>query len=139
MIRLEHVNLVVKDIEATLHFIQTAFPSWAIRGEGKMNWHGQPRRWLHVGDDDYYLTLNDGSEGEARSLEGHTPGLAHIGFVVSDLPELIQRLESEGFQIDIKGAEHPFRRTVYFLDPTGIQFEFMEYLSEKAAERNQYD
>ena len=57
MIRLEHANLVVKDISATLDFIQTAFPDWKIRGQGEMTWHGKPRRWLHVGDDDYLLTL----------------------------------------------------------------------------------
>ena len=41
MIRLEHANLVVKDIPATLDFIQTAFPDWKIRGQGEMTWHGK--------------------------------------------------------------------------------------------------
>ncbi len=139
MIRLEHANLVVKDIQPTLDFIQTAFPDWKIRGQGEMTWHGKPRHWLHVGDDDYYLTLNDDGEGEHRDLSGHTPGLAHLGFVVDDLDSVIERLEAKGFEIDIDGAEHPFRKNVYFLDPAGFQFEFVQYLSDLSSERNRYD
>ena len=139
MIRFEHANLVVKDIDATLAFIQTAFPTWRIRGQGANTWHGKPRRWLHVGDDNYYVTLNDGAEGENRDLSGHTPGLAHLGFVVDDADGVIKRLEAKGFQIALSGGEHPFRKNVYFIDPAGIEFEFIEYLSDKPSERNQYE
>ena len=34
MIRLEHANLVVKDIQPTLEFLLTAFPHWRVRGRG---------------------------------------------------------------------------------------------------------
>ena len=139
MIRIEHANLVVKDIAATLAFIQTAFPTWRIRGQGGNNWGGKPRRWLHVGDDNYYLTLNDGAEGENRDLSGHAPGLAHLGFVVDDVDGVIQRLEAKGFQIAVSGGDHPFRKTVYFIEPAGFEFEFMEYLSDKPSERNLYE
>ena len=139
MIRFEHANLVVKDIAATLAFIQTAFPTWQIRGQGGNNWHGKPRRWLHVGDENYYLTLNDGAEGENRDLSEHAPGLAHLGFVVDDMDGVIKRLEAKGFQIAVSGGEHPFRKTVYFIDPAGFEFEFMEYLSDEPSERNRYE
>ncbi len=91
MIRFEHANLVVADIAATLEFIQTAFPRWLVRGQGRMEWHGKPRRWLHVGDDDYYITLNDDGEGAVRDLTGHNPGLAHLGFGVDELDDVIER------------------------------------------------
>ncbi len=139
MIKLEHANLVVTDINATLQFVQTAFPEWVIRGKGEMNWHGKPRNWVHIGSDDTYLTLNDNGEGENRNLSGHTPGLAHLGFVVEDLDALVSRLQAKGYEIDIEGAEHPFRKNVYFLDPAGFQFEFIEYHSDKPSERNLYD
>ncbi|WP_282608823.1 VOC family protein [Pelagibius sp. Alg239-R121] len=139
MIKLEHANLVVENIPASLEFIQTAFPDWKIRGQGKMTWHGKPRNWLHVGSDDTYLTLNDDGEGPNRDLTGHRPGLAHLGFVVDDLDGVVSRLEAKGYEIDIKGADHPFRKNVYFLDPAGFQFEFVEYISSKAEERNLYD
>ena len=139
MVRFEHANLVVSDIEATLDFILTAFPHWSVRGQGTMEWHGKPRRWLHVGDDDYYVTLNDDGEGDNRDLTGHQPGLAHLGFVVDDLDGIVGRLEAKGHRIDIEGPEHPFRKNIYFLDPAGFQFEFVQYLSDVADERNRYD
>ncbi len=139
MIRFEHANLVVTDIAATLDFIQTALPHWRVRGQGRMEWHGKPRSWLHVGDDDYYVTLNDDGEGGNRDLTGHNSGLAHLGFVVDDLDGVIERLEAKGYQIDIEGADHPFRKNVYFLDPAGFQFEFVQYLSDDANQRNRYD
>nr|WP_299810731.1 VOC family protein [uncultured Shewanella sp.] len=140
--RLEHVNLVVKDIPPTLAFLLTAFPEWRIRGEGEMSWgsaeHPSSRHWLHVGDDDYYLTLNDGAVGEIRDVKGIEPGVAHIGFVVDDLQAVIDRLSAKGFSLDIKGRLHPFRQTVYYNDPAGFQFEFLQYSSDKPAEKNMY-
>ena len=139
MVKLEHANFVVKDIEATLDFILTAFPDWRVRGGGDMKWYGKPRRWLHVGDDDYYVTLNDDGEGENRDLSGHQIGLAHLGFVVDDLDAVIARLKAKGYRVDNDGAEHPFRRNVYFIEPAGFEFEFVEYLSDDPKERNLYD
>lgn len=139
MVRLEHANLVVEQIEPTLDFLLTAFPEWSVRGEGEMTWNGRPRRWLHVGDEDYYLTLNDRADSASRDLSGHSAGLAHIGFVVDDVKSLVRRLTDKGYQIDVEGQDHPYRRTFYFRDPAGFQFEFMQYLSEKPSERNSYD
>ena len=139
MVRFEHANLVVDNIAATLEFIQTALPDWRVRGQGRMEWHGKPRHWLHVGDDDYYITLNDDGEGVNRDLTGHNPGLAHLGFVVDDLDGVVDRLEAKGYRIDIEGAGHPLRKNVYFLDPAGFQFEFVQYLSDDPKQRNRYD
>ena len=138
MTRLEHANLVVKNLDSSLHFILTAFPEWGIRGRGRNTWHGKSRRWVHVGTDDYYLTLNDGAEGDNRDLTGHRPGLAHLGFVVDDVEAVIHRLEYAGFPLRTRGAEDRFRKTVYFIDPNGFEFEFMEYLSDNPRERNHY-
>lgn len=138
MNRLEHVNLVVKDIQPSLEFILTAFPEWKVRGEGKGQWAGQARNWLHVGDDEYYITLNDGAQGAVRDLKGTNPGLAHLGFVVDDVEAVTARLDAKGYSIDIIGRDHPYRKTVYYIDPNGFQFEFMQYLSEEAKLKNQY-
>ena len=138
MVRLEHANLVVKEIQPTLDFILTAFPEWRVRGEGEMSWYGRPRRWLHVGDDDYYLTLNDDGDEDNRDLAGHSAGLAHLGFVVDDVDGVTERLIAKGYEIDVTGAEHPHRKTFYFRDPAGFQFEFMQYLSDVPEEKNLY-
>ena len=139
MIRLEHANLVVTDIQPTLDFILTAFPDWRVRGQGESMWYGETRRWLHVGDNDYYLTLCDGGEGENRDLSGRSPGLVHLGFVVDDLDAVIERLEAKGYEVDEEGIEHPYRKNIYFMESAGYQFEFIEYLSDDPSKRNRYD
>lgn len=136
--RLEHVNLVVKDIPETLAFLQTALPAWRVRGEGHSEWYGRPRRWLHFGTDDFYITLNDGTDGETRDLRGHTPGLAHIGLEVEDVDGVRAQMEARGYEIATIGADHPYRKTIYFIDPTGIEFEFIQYLSERPEHKNLY-
>lgn len=135
---LEHVNLVCGSMSGTLEFLRTAFPDWRVRGQGTSDWFGKTRRWLHFGDDDYYITLNEANRESNRDLKGHSPGLAHVGFRVTDLDELIQRLRDKGYEIEIVGADHPFRKNVYFVDPSGFEFEFVQYLSDASEERNQY-
>lgn len=138
MIRLEHVNLVVNDIHTTLVFLQTAFPDWRIRGKGESDWYGTMRPWLHLGTDDYYITLNQGNGEPNRNLKGHAPGLAHIGFCVDDLDSISTRLQNKGYEIATIGADHPYRKTLYFIEPAGFEFEFIQYLTEAPEERNLY-
>ncbi|WP_448213718.1 VOC family protein [Colwellia sp. MEBiC06753] len=133
---LEHLNLVVNDIEASLKFYQAAFPHWHIRAQGEQTWYGKPRRWLHFGDDYYYLTFNDDGEGSNRDLTDHQIGLAHFAFVTENLTALIERMESAGFQIAKPGAEHKYRRNIYYIDPAGFEVEFVEYLSDIPSQRN---
>ncbi len=138
MIRLEHVNLVVNNIEATLDFLQTAFPKWRVRGQGDSEWYGIKRHWLHVGTDDYYVTLNEGNDEANRDLKSQSPGLAHIGFCVADIDSICERLQNKGYDIATIGADHPYRKTVYFIEPAGFEFEFIQYLSDEPQHRNQY-
>jgi len=63
-VRLEHANLSVRDMEATIHFLQTAFPEFRVRGEGMSN---DGRRWAHVGTDETYIALSQArAEPEKR-------------------------------------------------------------------------
>lgn len=137
--RLEHANIVVTRIEPTVAFLAAAFPEWRVRGEGAGEWNGKARRWLHFGDDDFYVTLNDNGEGAPRDLKGHAPGLAHLGFVVSSLDEVIARLKKAGHEPSQWGPEHPHRRNVYYIDDEGLEFEFVEYFSDRPEEKNRYD
>ncbi|MFK3861910.1 VOC family protein [Pseudoalteromonas rhizosphaerae] len=133
---LEHVNLVVDDVEAMLHFYKAAFPYWSIRSQGEGEWHGKPRKWLHFGDDFQYLALSDHGEQHNRDLTGHQVGLAHFAYVTNNIAAVISRLESAGYSIDKSGAVNPFRKNVYFIDPAGFEIEFVEYLSDIPSERN---
>jgi catechol 2,3-dioxygenase-like lactoylglutathione lyase family enzyme len=136
MLYLEHVNMVVTDIPAALSFYQAAFPHWQVRDQGESPWSGKPRKWLHFGDDYQYLTFNDNGEGDNRDLAGHQPGLAHFAFVTDNIDAVIERLADAGFAPAKDGADEPYRRNIYFVDPAGFEVEFVQYLSDIPAQRN---
>ncbi|WP_165727122.1 VOC family protein [Pseudoalteromonas sp. 31A1] len=133
---LEHVNLVASDIDSMLKFYQAVFPHWSVRSEGRGDWHGKPRRWVHFGDDTHYIAISDHGEGENRNLSGHQVGFAHFAYVTNHLNEVVIRLNKAGFGISKQGSENPFRKNVYFIDPAGFEVEFVEYLSDIPSERN---
>lgn len=136
MLFIEHINLVVKDLQATLRFYQAAFPHWQVRAEGAGEWYGRARRWLHVGDDFQYLALSDHGVGENRDLEDHQVGLAHFAFVTTNLDALVERLQAAGYSIAKPGSDEPWRKNIYFVDPAGFEVEFVEYLSDLPEQRN---
>jgi len=137
--RIEHVNLVVTEIEPTMAFLNIAFPHWGIRGKGQSDWYGKPRTWLHFGEDDFYVALSDNGEGEYRDLKGHKPGLAHIGFVIDDMDGLMARYHAQGIEPSVGPTIGSSRMNVYYIDPAGFEFEFTQYLSDIPAERHNYD
>ena len=136
MITLEHLNIVIKDMQETLKFYKAAFPHWRIRDKGAYEWHGHFKNWLHFGDDFNYLSLNDNGKDEIRDATSHQVGLSHFGFVVNNVEALNQRMQQAGFEIDAKGSEHPHRKNVYYVDPNGFEVEFVEYLSDVPELRN---
>jgi len=136
MIQLEHVNLVVADIEKSLEFYRVAFPHWWVREEGAGEWYGKPRKWVHFGDDYQYLVFGNNGVGENRDLDGHQVGLAHFAFITSNIDALIARLGEAGFAVAKDGASEPHRKNIYFIDPDGFEVEFVEYLSDLPAQRN---
>lgn len=136
MIQLEHINLVVGNIEQALKFYQAALPHWKVRDQGKSLWSGKERNWLHFGDDYQFITFNDNGIGQNRDLAGHQLGLAHFAFVTNNIEQVTQRLIEAGFPIAKPGAKEPFRKNVYFLDADGFEVEFVQYLSDLPVERN---
>jgi catechol 2,3-dioxygenase-like lactoylglutathione lyase family enzyme len=138
MITLEHINLVVTDLEKSLTFYKAAFPHWRVRGGDKGDWYGKPRNWLHFGDDYQYIAFSDNGEGENRDLTGHQVGLAHFAYVTNDLSGTIARLEAAGFAIHKDGMPDDYRDNIYFLDPSGYEVEFVQYHTDVPALRNRY-
>jgi len=136
MIYLEHINLVVRDIDQCLKFYSTAFPHWTLRADDRSEWYGKPRRWVHFGDDNQYIALSDNGEGPNRDLEGQSVGLAHFAFVVDNLKALIQRLTDAGFKISSEGNDNEYRNNIYFEDPARFEVEFVEYLTDIPQQRN---
>ncbi len=137
-IRLDHANLAVRDVDEMIRFLQTAFPEFRIRGEGKAE-HGL--RWVHGGTDETYIALNEAAEEPAESWApyGGKPGLNHLGYEVDDSEGVRARLVAAGYRDSTVPNDHPHRKRVYFYDAEGNDWEFVEYLSDDPAERNGYD
>lgn len=136
-IKLEHANLTVRNLDAMVLFLTTAFPDFSIRREGL----NQGRRWMHLGTSDTYLALNEASAEPAETWVPYSgkPGANHLGYEVDDVEALQQRLREAGYRDTTYPNNHPHRKRVYFADPEGNDWEFVQYLSELKHERNDYE
>lgn len=137
MIRMEHANLTVRDIDATVRFLQTAFPDFTVRFDGH---DPDGARWAHIGTQETYIALTQANvEPEAvwRPYEGR-PGVNHLGFEVDDAEALRRRMVDAGYHDSTVPNDHPHRKRVYFHDPDGNDWEFVQYLSADPALRHDY-
>lgn len=134
-IYLEHANITVNDLSQSVHFFQTAFPHFKIRGGDT-----ELENWLHLGDDFTYIALEKAVVGMGdKSVKNYsTIGINHLAFVVDDVERLSDRLLDAGYKRSYEKANEQYRTREYFFDSDGNEFEFIQYLSEKVEERNSY-
>ena len=137
-VRLEHANLVVRDIDGAIRFLQTAFPDFQVRREGK-GWTGA--RWVHVGTDETYVALNEALKEAPERWVPYSgkPGLNHLGYEVADVDALRIRLKDGGYADSTVPNDHPFRKRVYFHDGEGNDWEFVQYLTDDPTKRHDYE
>ena len=137
LVRLEHANLCVRNIEGMIRFLQTAFPEFRVRGEGIS---GDGTRWVHVGTDQTYIALGQSRTAPARDWEPYQgmPGVNHLAYEVDDVDALRNRMTAAGYMDSTPPNSHPYRKRLYFYDPEGNDWEFVQYLSQDPAERNDY-
>lgn len=137
-IRLEHANMTVSDLDAAVRFVTTAFPEFRIRGGGKL-FDGH-RRWVHVGNDDTYLALVEADPDTTPAGSAYDGSIRtnHLGYEVTDVEALRQRMLGAGYRESTTPNDHPARRRVYFLDGEGNDWEFVEYASDEPGRRNDY-
>ena len=134
-IYLEHANITVTNLQDAVKFFQTAFPHFKVRGGGN-----DMREWVHLGDDDTYIAINQAKQNETIIGNSYDLiGINHLGFVVQDVEEIARNLISNGYKRDYPKQVEKFRIRDYFADADGNQYEFVQYLSEEAHERNSYN
>jgi catechol 2,3-dioxygenase-like lactoylglutathione lyase family enzyme len=136
--RLEHANLHTRNVDAIVAFLRNAFPDFRVRRDDVSE---DGRRWVHVGNDDTYVAVYeaDGELAEAFVPYSGKPGVNHLGYVVDDAEALRERLDSAGYEESTIANAHPFRKRVYFRDPEGNDWEFVEYTTDNPAKRNDYE
>jgi catechol 2,3-dioxygenase-like lactoylglutathione lyase family enzyme len=137
-VRLEHANLLVRDIDATVRFLQTALPQFRIRFDGA---DARGVRWVHVGTDDTYIALTQSTMEPRQRWTPYAglPGVNHLAYEVEDVEAVRDRLGAAGYQDSTVPNDHPYRKRIYFHDPDGNDWEFVQYLSEDPAKRNDYE
>ncbi|MBM82089.1 MAG: hypothetical protein CMJ78_16080 [Planctomycetaceae bacterium] len=101
--RLEHANLTVRGIDATIRFLQTAFPEFQIRYD-IVDPDGS--RWVHIGTDETYIALTQSTIELATAWESYegNPGVNHLAYEVDDANALRERLPAAGFGM-YRGAQ----------------------------------
>lgn len=137
-VHLEHANIQVQDVDATIKFLASAFPSFRVRHDsGKED----KERWVHFGDDNVYLAINQATRPAAEPWQPYSgrPGVNHLGFVVEDVLALRQRMLDAGYMETTITNDHPARKRIYFNDPEGNDWEFLQYFTDNVAQRNDYE
>ncbi len=137
MMRLEHANICVKEFDQMIKFLTTLFPEFRIRGGGVSK---KGTKWVHVGNDDTYIALQQSDSDRDMIWKPYSgaPGVNHLAFEVDNVDLLREKLLAAGYSESTVPNKHPFRKRVYFYDPEGNDWEFIQYFSEDPKERNDY-
>ena len=135
---LEHANIQVKDVDVIIDFLSAAFPSFYIRHDSGRD---DVERWVHFGDEHTYLAINKATKPATGTWQPYcgSPGLNHLGFVVEDVQALRQRMLDAGYEETTVANDHPARKRIYFNDPEGNDWEFVQYFSDDPEQRNDYE
>ena len=81
---LEHTNLTVRDIDATIGFKQTTLPEFRIGDEGHKP---GDRRRVHIGTDDGHIAHSQSTAEPAHRGTPHAgvPGVNQLAFDIDDV------------------------------------------------------
>lgn len=147
MIRIDHINIVVPDIERAIQFycaifeLQRGFETtlegeWIDRVTGIS---GALARcvFLECGGEtrvELLQYLRPSGEIIEANAQPNTCGLRHLAFTVDDLDALVGRLKAHNIKLVSEPVEVPFavgnlgrKRLCYFHDPDGVLLEVAAY------------
>lgn len=96
---------------------------------------------MHIGTDDTYIALSEASKEPVENWVPYSgrPGVNHLGYEVDDAEALRKRMTAAGYEDSTVPNAHPYRKRVYFNDPDGNDWEFVQYFSDDPAQRNDYE
>ena len=124
LVRFEHVNLACRDLDATRSFYALLFPDWRVRASGRDADTGS--RWMHFGNDAFYVALNDKPEQVRAHRRYEQIGVNHVGFVIDDGAAMQARLAANNLRFYTLLSRETAHR-IYVEDPDGNEVELVEY------------
>ena len=136
---LEHANVTVADIDATIEFLKAIEPGFTVRRDETPQ---GSYRWVHIGSDTCYIALQQPhlDSKPDRALQSYVNfGVNHLAWVVSDLNAVIARLRAKGYRKGIEAPRESHRKRAYYHDTAGFEWELVEYLSDKPEQRDLYE
>ncbi|MFM2485271.1 VOC family protein [Celerinatantimonas yamalensis] len=135
---LEHANITVRSIEQTLQFLAIVAPDFRLRHRGETPQH----HWVHVGNNQHYLALQeprDQSRVNSKRIPYHQLGVNHWGLQVENLDEIETELIAAGYRRSMATPNETYRRRLYFFDHSGLEWELIEYFSQRFEQRYHYE
>lgn len=142
MIQLDHINIVVSDLETAKNF----FVKLGFKEETRSRISGErftAVTGLPYFDAEFVALSLPGSTMNVELIRYASPvggkdslisrpnqlGFRHMAFAVDDIEAEVARLKAQGvqFESDIQVWEKTGKKLVYFYGPDGIILEFAEY------------
>lgn len=130
MIRLDHLNLTVHDLDETTAWYERVF-GFTLAEEGV--WEGVRWAILRSGDTmlcayhrpEFHFMENDGLRN--RPLHG----IRHAGFRITDESRWRETIERE--RLEVEEIVYPHSRSWYVHDPTGYEIEVVCWNDDRVA------
>ena len=137
---IQHANVTVLDMDEAIRFLTTAFPHFRVRGGGESSEGAKWKKWCHLGTETIYIAVEQSSTVNRPKANGESPAarINHVGFVVDDVTEVQRKTEAAGYVRNALIDESPSRKRLYVDDGSGLTWEFVEYLCDDPAVRNDY-
>ncbi|MCB9223817.1 MAG: methylmalonyl-CoA epimerase [Crocinitomicaceae bacterium] len=132
MMKLEHIGIAVKDIEASNKLFETLFnkPHYKIEA---VESEGVKTSFFQVGESKIeLLEATNPDSAIAKFIEKKGEGIHHLAFEVTDIDAEIERLSNEGFQLIHQtpkdGADN---KRIAFLHPKSTNGVLVELCQDK--------
>ena len=132
MLKIEHLGIAVKDLDASNALFSKLFGEDHYKVE-EVESEGVRTSFFQVGNNKIELLEATNEDSPiAKFIEKKGEGIHHIAFDVDDIEREVERLETEGFRIINKepkpGADN---KLVVFLHPKGTNGVLIELCQER--------
>lgn len=128
--RLDHVGIMVDDLDAAVRFYSETFGLTA----GPIESREQPpirRCCLQIGETELELIeARDPAQTMMRLLPGHGPGPYHIGLRVEDVDAAAAALQEQGVAL-VDGVREGADMRIQYLHPDAAQGTLIELVTRK--------